>query len=521
MSNQEKELKQNEVNKKEKSPKKKQHKKGNGIFSFSGKRFQNGTYSAAMILVAIAIVIVINLIVSKVPAEYTEYDVSGNNLYSMGKESDKLLKNLKEDVTIYYLVSSTAKSSYPEITKLLEQYEKKSDHIKLELKDPELYPNFGSQYDAGETTVLIVESEKRFKLVEYDELYAISNTEDYYYYGANAEYEFNGENSVANAINYVVTDNLPKAYVLQGNGEAALDENIQGMVEDGNVTVENLNLMSKGSVPKDADCLIIIAPQNDYSKEQADAIKKYLKNGGNGIIFSDYLGADKKLPNFMSVLEEFGVTIEDGLVYEGDSNYSYQNVPLYIIPDIKSLDASKDMVESNQRVLTPNSQSIKTLEDKRDTTNVASLLSTSNLAYIKKNPESAKTTEKEDGDKEGTYDIGVVITETEKAEGEEESETETSEENIKTKLVVFGSSALVDGDIYSSVTKSNATLFTSTLGWMCDCEDSISIASKSITEESLTITDSEVNLWMSVYLILIPTAVIVTGIVVAVRRRRK
>lgn len=529
MSNQEKDFNQsegvttqNEKTKKEKKPKKQKTKKQDSIFAFSGRRFRNGSFSAAMILIVVAIVIVINLIVSKIPAKYTQIDVSSNQIYSMSAESKKLLSSLKEDVTIYYLLGASQKKNYPQVTNLLEKYQDASDKIKVVQKDPELYPNFGDQYDAKDSTVLIVESEKRFKLVDYYDIYNVSNYEDAAYYGANPEYEFNGENLIANAVNYVVTNNLPKAYLLEGNGELELGDSIKKLVEDGNITVESLNLLTKGEVPKDADCLIILSPENDFSKEEAKAVIKYLQNGGNAVIFSDYLGEDKKMPNFMSVLEAYGVTIDDGIIYEGNSDYSFNNMPTYTVPEIKSLDASKELVESKGRVLIPSAQSIVELDDKSETLNVAALLTTSDTAFLKANPQSTETYEKEDGDKEGPFNTGVVITDSEKTDDEEGSEeTEDTEENIKTKLVVFGSSALVDESIYNQVTKYNASLFTSTLGWMCDCEDSISIASKSITEESLTITDSEVNTWMSVYLIAIPLIVIATGIAVAVRRKRR
>lgn len=493
--------------------------KSDSIFSFKGRRFQNGSFSAAMILIAVAIVIVVNLIVSKLPVKYTEFDVSSNQVYSMSDKSKKLLETLKDEVTIYYLVGTTEKEGYAEVTSMLEKYKDASDKIKVVQKDPELYPSFGDQYEAESTTTLIVESEKRYKVVDKAELYTISNAEDYYY-GATAEYAFSGESAIANAINYVVTDKLPKVYELQGNGETALADSVKEIIESGNIAVESLNLLTSGEVPEDADCLIINAPTNDFSKDTADAIIKYLKNGGNGVILSNYIEGDKEMPNFNSVLEAYGVAIEKGIIYEGDSNYTSGNSPTYTVPDIKSLDLSIELVENNAKVFMPSAQSIVELKDKSDTINVAQLLTTSNSAYLKEKPESATTYEKEDKDKEGTFNMGVVITDGEETE-ESSEDTETTEENIKTKLVVYGTTALVDESIMSQVTTNNVALFASTLGWMCDTEDSISIASKSLSEESLTVTDSQATTWMVVYLIALPVLVISTGIFVVSRRKNR
>ena len=53
-----------------KNPKPKKEK--SSLVRFSGNRFRNGSFSATMILIAIAIVVVLNLIVSKIPSKYRE-----------------------------------------------------------------------------------------------------------------------------------------------------------------------------------------------------------------------------------------------------------------------------------------------------------------------------------------------------------------------------------------------------------------------------------------------------------------
>ena len=61
--------------------KKEKKQRGNdSIFSFRGSRFRNGSFSAAMIIIAIALVIVVNLVVSKLPTKYTEIDTASCTL---------------------------------------------------------------------------------------------------------------------------------------------------------------------------------------------------------------------------------------------------------------------------------------------------------------------------------------------------------------------------------------------------------------------------------------------------------
>lgn len=504
---------------------KKNKEKSGNAFSFSGKRFRNGSYSATMIVVVIAIVIILNLVVSKIPSKYLELDISGNKLYSISEKTEKLFDTLKEDVNIYYLISDTAKENYPELTKLLENYADRSKHITLSVKDPELYPTFGNKYEASSTTAVIVESDKRYELMDFNDIYTISNMEDYYNGYADAEYAFSGENLLANAINYVTTDTLPTIYNIVGNGEATLDQDIKSMITDSHITINDLDILKNSEIPKDCDCLFINAPTDDFNSVTTKAILDYLKNGGQAMIIVGDKNV-KDMPNFISVLEAYGVTVEDGIVYEGNSNYINQGNPTNIIPETISTDITKDMVAAGASVLVTNAHSIKELKNNRDTLKIESLLTTSDSSYLKAgDTEDTDNYKKKDGDVEGPFDVAVAISDSEENVASEEADTDASEksENEKTaetRLVVFGSLSVVDSGIYNNVTRNDAYLFASAIGWMCNYEDSISIDAKSLTNESLVITDSQVNLWMAVYL-LIPAVIIGVGVGVTVYRRRR
>ena len=67
----------------------------------------------------------------------------------------------------------------------------------------------------------------------------------------------------------------------------------------------SLNLLTEGSVPEDASCLLIDSPTTDISEDEKTALIDYLENGGKAMIFSDYTG--EKMENFDAVLENYGV----------------------------------------------------------------------------------------------------------------------------------------------------------------------------------------------------------------------
>lgn len=500
--------------KKQKSNNLEPKKEKSSLVRFSGNRFRNGSFSATMILIAIAIVVVLNLIVSKIPSKYRELDMSGNKLYTLDEQSEELLKRLDMDVTIYFLGNKSIEDQYPELARLLGNYEDGSDKIKIVRKDPELYPNFGTKYEATSSTVLIVESEKRTKLINGTDLYTLTNQEAVYYYGESEKYEFNGENLIANAVNYVTTDNLPKLYALTGHGETEFDDIFEKYIESSNITLEELSLATGKGVPEDASCIAIIAPKSDLNATEVKAVSAYLEAGGNAMIFGSE--TNKELPNFNSLLEQYGVTMEEGIVYEGNDDYAVTGRPTNIIPKIETHAANSILNESNGRILITDTKSIAETENHKDNISVTTLFSTTESSYRKKNAADSQSVGKEKGDAEGPFALGVAVTVADKTDSEEaESTTEP-----KTKLVIYGSDSLIAQNVYMQASYNVAEILSS-LGWMCDTADSIAIAGKSISSEALTLTEGDVSKWMSVYLIMIPVITIAAGIFVTIRRNKK
>ena len=63
---------------------------------------------------------------------------------------------------------------------------------------------------------------------------------------------------------------------------------MQSAIEKENIEVQELNLLTAGTVPEDASCLMINAPQKDFSDDETSAILTYLQNGGHAFLVSGY-----------------------------------------------------------------------------------------------------------------------------------------------------------------------------------------------------------------------------------------
>ncbi len=492
-------------NKMKEKNKEKKHNKINfrDIFlNFSKKHIKNGSYSMTMTVVFIAVVIVINMIVGELPSKYTEIDVSGQKLYSIGDETKELLSELEKDVTIYQIAQSGGEDEV--ITSLLKKYEDESEHIKVEQKDPVVNPKFASEYTTDNLSAnsLIVTCGDRSKVIDYNNMYESDIDYQTYSYQTTG---FDGEGQITSAIGYVTSENLPILYTLTGHGETELGSTMKEGIEKANMEIKSLNLVSEGSVPEDADCLFIGSPSTDISSDEKDAILEYLENGGKTMIFSDY--NENKMENFDEILANYGLERTEGIVFEGDSQHYAMQMPYYILPDVGSAEAVSGMSSDGYMVLAPFAQGIVQADDVRSTVVINSLLSTSDQAYSKSNLSSGSL-EKEDGDTDGPFDVGVSVTE--------------NVDDKETKLVYYSASSLLDSQVNQMVSGGNEKLVMESLKWMVDTEETVtvSIPSKSLQVSSLMIPGYDASFWKICVMGVIPGFFLVAGFVVWFKRRR-
>ena len=469
------------------------------------KLLKHGTYSMAVTAVVIAIVVVLNLVVQEIPSKYREIDLSSQKLYTIGEQTEKILKNLKKDVTLYYIAQDGTESS--DIKNLLEKYEEGSKHITVEQKDPAVSPKFASQYTSdniSNNSIIVVCGDKS-KVVDYSSMYETSINYQTYSQEVTG---FDGEGQFTSAINYVVSDNMPVLYNLEGHDESSMSETMKETIEKANIEIKFLNLLSEEAVPDDAECLFIFAPETDLTKEEADKIISYLENGGKALIVSNY--TDEDMPNFESVLENYGVQPVDGIVLEGNTdNYVSQN-PYYLLPNIESGEITSELSSQSRYVLVPLAQGIKKADNIRDTLNISSILTTSDSAYSKTNLKDMDTMEKEGGDIEGPFDLAVSI-------------TEKVGDDKETQIAYFAFASIFNDSINSMVSGTNYELLSASLAWMCSTDDSnqISIPSKSYDTTTLTVPTADINFWSIFVTGVLPVCILLIGFGIWMKRRKQ
>ena len=456
---------------------------------------QGGSYSIIITAVVLAILIAVNVLVSALPATLTKYDISSAKLYSITSNTKVVVNALEEDVTIYWIVQSGEEDDI--IENLLNKYDSLSDHISVVKKNPDVYPTFAQQYtdETVQNNSLVVECGDRSRFIGYDDIYV--QEADMYSYTYNTS--FDGEGAITSAIDYVVTEDLPQLYVLEGHGEQDLPATFQDQLEKENIEVSTLSLLTVDEIPEEADCIMIYAPTSDISTEEKDMLAAYTQSGGKLLVAAGPV-EDGSLDNLYSLLTDYGVEPCEGIVVESDREH-YTLQPYVLLPDMASSDITDSLIEEHYY---PNMPISLGLDVSGADSAVTALMTTSDTAFSKVAGYDLATYEKEDGDIDGPFAVAVSV--------------DCGNEG---QMVWFTSSAFLE-DMYNAFSSgSNSDLAMNALSSLIGEREAMAIRSKSLNYNYLTISDSTASLLKVLMIGVFPLGYLGIGIGVILKRRRK
>lgn len=468
-------------------------------YNISGGGIKLGAYSVLGIFVAIALTVVVNLGLNYVPEQYSSFDLTQNKLYRLTEETKAFLTGLSEDVTIYVLAEEGAGDE--NLEKTLEQMEDQSGHVRVSYvstaKNPNFYQNYTQEQPVSNS--LIVEGEKRSRVVSFEDIYAYEMDYNTYSYQITG---YDGEGQIVSAIAYVTTEDMPVLYAVGGHGELELEDKFVNAIEKENVSCEQLMLYSVDEIPEDAQGVILNAPTGDYSEDDAKKVIDYLKKGGNALIISTM--TEGEMTNFESILDFYGISEIEGTIVEQDRNFYFQN-PYYLFPNIESAEVTAAL--TNSLVFAPFSMGLS-YEDTLEDTVYTPLLTTSGSAFSKTDITDTSDYSKGANDIEGPFVVSV------------EAEKSTEDGNVSHAFVVGGES-LFTGLADDKVPGNNVKLFGSMISNLVEHETSVAIPVKSLSMPNLTFKAQTAYIAAVLCVVVIPLATLITGLVIWLKRRRR
>ena len=475
-------------------------------WSISVKKIGFGIFSITTIIAVLAVAVLANFGVRKIPTEYTSIDVTYNGLFALNDSTKEYIRSLDEDVNIY--VWHSEETTDTTLKETLERIKPLSSHLNIEYISPVEKPAFYSAYtdEAPAENSLIVASDKRSKVVNYDDIYEYSY--DYQTYQKSID-AYDAEGQIVSAIGYVTMDEdlLPKVYILKGHNEVDLGSEFTQAMTKANITTEELSLITADAVPDDCKMLIINGAMSDLSKDDVDKINAYLDKDGTVLLATSYDAVNE--PNMESLLAEFGITRSGGIVMDYDSTHIYSKVAYYLLPEVLDSVYTQDI--SNGYVFAPFAAGLKADVDGSEDYDYTPMLVTSDEAVSMEVGGDVEEDASAEVADEGPFYIGLAA---------------NRNSGLGT-LIAFGSIDILNDDANSIVSGSNVTLFASILNnhVLLNASDDTPaqvpvIEAKSYTVENLVLDSATGTITGLVIMLLLPITMTVAGIVIWASRRK-
>lgn len=466
-----------------------------------------GTTTLILVAIIIAAYVLINWGVSKVNIE--NIDVTEKKLYSLSDETKSKMQSLDKDITIQLINMNN--STYA--IEYAKKYPAVSEKIKIE-EIPDLSSRVDLQTKYNITSsegLIVVKSGEREKTLSISDLY----TYDY----TTGEQIDKTEEAITNAIIEVTIDEKPQIYVLTGktyyNPEQVLGMLMTDLKNESN-EVNYLDILTTGQVPAECDCLIMTTLKEDLSEMERDKILEYIKNGGKILMLTSQNMLEIETPNFDKVLEEYGITLGYGVVFEQDTSKMLQDTPNTIIEDVNA--TFMDSIDMKIQMSLVNAGKIEFANDERLQelgVTYETIASAGEKSFVRTNFDlkSASRTDK-DGE-EGAAIVGAYV-------NKKVSDDKTSQLIIySNELFASNMQVLISAQYYTYAYElyNNKDVILNSISHLTEREDTISIR-KTNEIETYTATDQE-DIIVKTIIFVVPMITIFIGIVVWIYRRRK
>ena len=479
------------------------------------KWLKQTSLTIALVAIIITIFVAINVIINNL--DLKPIDFTREKIYSLSDDSKNEIKKVEQNVTIYFFGFNEEET--PVV--LGKQYKDINDKIDVQIVSTASRPDLAAEYgiSSGERLVA-VSSSQRYKAIDENEMYT--------YDSSSSQTIDVTEQKITNAILDVTIVSKPKVYFLTGHNEYGTANSQQEMyllaqyiVNDVN-DVNTLDLLS-ADMPETCDVLVVANPQKDFTDIETQKVQTYINNGGKIIWLQDpyinivnYDSANFK--NINSILDQFGISFSKGLVCEQNADNMVYGVPDLIMPNLVYNDIVKDLYTDGKIIMADAGKINVASSEKLKELGVTSstFIKTSDKAFYKeKFDQNAVTMTKSEGDEEGTFSLGEILT---KKINDEKSATLVAYSNaffaIDTPILLGRTQTA------PILLRNNKDILLNSVAYLSNREDAIRIRKDTgrVTFDTPTETQSTI---VRTIIYGIPIAIICIGIIVTIFRRRR
>lgn len=460
----------------------------------------NGINTILLVAIIIGVYIGVTILLKKI--NLPEIDCTSDKIYSLSDETKTKISEIDKDIKITLINYGSNET----MNSMINRYKVLNKNIIVENID-----NLASRTDlmtkyslsSTDTLIIVASGDKETTLSQYD-LY----TYDYTTY----EQIDTTEESLTNAIIDVTSETRPKVYIMNNHvayPTAYYSSFMQELKDDAN-DVETFDLFTTGKVPDDCSCLVITTLQEDITQAEKDSITAYINDGGKLLLLCGANTGNIEFTNFQQVLDLYGITIGEGVIFEGNTANMLNQYPDMIIEDIQTSSVTK-YIDMNLKGCFVDAAPIILEEDssKQDELGVTyeTLATTSSSAFVRTNLKLTSASRTDQDSETSIYNIGIL------------AKKEISED-VTSKLIIY-SNELFTTDMpiqignyqYAFISLcNNADIAANAVAYLNEKENTITIR-KNYDTVTYTPTKAEQNTVMSIIFIT-PIVIMIIGFIV-------
>lgn len=458
------------------------------------EKFKLKTYRRAIAVAVIVVAILANLIVGVLSEKLPlEFDLTANKVFSLSDETVNMLKNLNEDIEVYYLVTKGNEDLY--IQQTLDMYKGHTNKLHFSQIDPAQDPVFVNSIGAEKITdnSIIVKCGERTRIVDPGSIYDTTLQQQNI-----VSYEL--EIKLTSAIDYVLNDSDIKILFTKGHEEVGM-QIYYNLLYGENATISEIDLKAE-EIPEDTAAIYVVGPRRDFSADELQKIAAYVNGGGSLNISLDY-GVEVPLINkFMT--EYYGISFDNNIIMETENIHIIGENPFFIVPNPTEHELTKTMLEKEVPIIWPNSRSIQ-LSDRPGVVN--RVLFKSSDSAVAQQATGETVSENADAGVKGTYAFAAVAT----------VESDSGKEG---KVIASGTSLYASEMFTKEASAANLDFVLSAYSYLHGGDVStVSIIPKNVAINYLTLTKSNVIFYAIIFGVLPPVLILAAGVFVWFKRR--
>ncbi len=508
------------------------------------RRLRYRTAFIATIAVAAVAVILLNVLVGVLADRFPlNLDITASKSFTLNEQSINVAQSVDKPIELVIFTDedtfenpdtgiSELDTTLREFNNALKQYNNYSEgKITYSFLNPSQDPTKFAAYSKYDVTTgdMLFLCGERFKVrTVYDnsydnDLYTIDTSS----YSSTGEYSFESkaEQLLASTIYSLSIGEDHIVQVLTGHEEEeSTIAGLKDLYERNGYTFEEHLITGSAEFNKDAETMLIAAPETDYSAEEIKRVRDWVYNNGNyGRQLMVFVSPLAKCPNLYEFLEvEYGITVTDELMLETDYNR---------IQGYSTIQMMADVPESNYTENAYGEATVYTPYVRRLTTTLPAELDTVGAYGIPllEYPESVKLAKLDDLNDENVKEdedrsyaaskddyplIGGILCSI------DEYNNDTGKA-VDGRVFVSGCSGMAYSNYLNNASLKNEEFLLDTLNTMTGVESAITISGKTLETEYVTFSSGvQSALGIGVFTIGLPVIVLAISLVVFIRRKR-